>query len=366
MIPSTEEPPRPLIRLSAVVVAIGFAGLSTLLLCTPWTRVPVSSSGAPPSIMGAVLAATVPAIVSGFLLWFAARADCPWHRRQMRSAIKWAMGTGALGFVIGFAAPLFTSSKKMLGPLLAFYITGPLGIPLGLAVRSILPFVLLSPPPAYAPATPHEQLPWLPRCRLALMTAAISYFANIILLCIELRYTPNVIAPLELTLIPFVSIPNAALAFFAAWGLEAMRDLRAPAPKCGRLHNRLAVALGVLAITRFATLVTGNLVLLRDAHRIPSMSSEDVDRYVRTHPNLDDLRLALVAENPNASAPSLDTLAKASRKKLLAPRHHLLPVLGKSSEARTGTPAIHLLLQHPNLSETSRASLSRIKNTAAP
>jgi hypothetical protein len=96
------------------------------------------------------------------------------------------------------------------------------------------------------------------------------------------------------------------------------------------------------------------------------MSSEDVDRYVRTHPNLDDLRLALVAENPNASAPSLDTLAKASRKKLLAPRHHLLPVLGKSSEARTGTPAIHLLLQHPNLSETSRASLSRIKNTAAP
>jgi hypothetical protein len=96
------------------------------------------------------------------------------------------------------------------------------------------------------------------------------------------------------------------------------------------------------------------------------MPSEEIDRYVRTHASLDHFRLALAADNPNASAPSLDTLAKASRKKLLAPRHHLLPVLGKSSEARTGTPAIHLLLQHPNLSEASRASLARIKNTAAP
>lgn len=366
MIPSTEEPPPPLIRLSAVAVAIGFAGLSTLLLCTPWTRVPISSNGAPPSITGALLAATVPGVVSGFLLWFAARADCPWHRRQMRSAIKWAMGTGALGFLIGFAAPLFTSSKKMLGPLLAFYITGPLGIPLGLAVRSVLPFMLLSNLPARAPATPREELPWLPRCHLALWTAAITYLANIILLCIELRHNPHIIGPLDLTLIPFVSMPNAALAFLAAWGLEAMRDLRAPAPKCGRIHNRLAVVLGVLTVTRFATLATGNLVLLRDAHRLPTMPSEDVDRYVRTHPNLDYFRLALAADNPNASASTLDTLAKASRKKLLAPRHHLLPVLGKSDEARTGTPTIHLLLQHPNLSETSRASLSRIKNTAAP
>ncbi len=366
MIPSTEEPPRPIIRLSAVAVAIGFAGVSTLMLCTPWTRVPISSSGAPPSIIGALLAGAVPAIISGFLLWFAARADCPWHRRQMRSAIKWAMGMGALGFLIGFTAPLFTSSKKMLGPLLAFYITGPLGIPLGLAIRSLLPFVLLSNLPTYAPATPREELPWLPRCQLALVTAAITYLANIILECNTLRHNPNAIAPIELTLIPFVSIPNAALGFLAAWGLAAIRDLRSPTPKCGRLHNLLAVVLGVLAVTRFATLATGNLLLLRDAHRLPSVPSEEIDRYVRTHASLDHFRLALAADNPNASAPSLDTLAQASRKKLLASRHHLLPVLGKSSEARTGTPAIHLLLQHPNLSEASRTSLARIKNTAAP
>ncbi len=366
MNPTPEEPPHPLLRLSAAAVAIGFAGLATLTLCAPLTRVTINATGTPPSFASAVMTATIPAALSGFLLWFAALADSTWHRRQMRSAVKWGMGMGAIGFLIGFAAPLFTSSKKMLGPLLAFYITGPLGIPVGLALRSLLPFALHRTLPKTAPATFLDALPWGPRSQRALGVAAGVYLTSIILECITLRQSPETATPLELTLVPFVTIPNAFLTFVAAWGVDASRDLRMPAPRCGPFHNRLAVLIGLLAITRLATIAIGELALLRDARHLPKMSTNNLQQYLKNHPHPDHFRLALAADNPNASPESLDTLANAPRKKLLASRNHLLPVLGNSQEARKGCPAINLLLRHPNLSESSRMSLLRLKATSAP
>ena len=363
MIPP-EKPPSPVIRLAAVVCAIGFAGIATLILCSPWTRISLSSSGAPPSFGGALATAMVPGIVFSFLLWFASRADCPWHRKQMRSAIKWAMASGAIGFLIGFAAPLFTPSKKMLGPVLAFYVTGPLGIPIGLALRSVLPFLFQTNIPTYVPAPQIEPTPWIPRCKLALASAGFVYLGNILLECFSFRHSPQELAPLQLIAVPFLTIPNAALAFVAAWGFDAVRDLRSPTPQSGPLHNRVAMVIGLLAFSRFLTLGVSDLSLLRDAHRLPLMAAEDLDQYLKTHPQPDHFRLALAADNPNASPQSLETLAKAPRNKLLAPRTHYLPVLGRSEEARKGNPTIHLLLRNPNLAEPTRKTLSRLNRTS--
>lgn len=57
------------------------------------------------------------------------------------SALRWGLYCGALGFVLGFGGPIILTPQANQGPLLGIFITGPLGLVLGLiagATRDII------------------------------------------------------------------------------------------------------------------------------------------------------------------------------------------------------------------------------------
>ncbi len=358
--------PSPLVRLGAALLSIANIGLATLIALTPWTDIALSSSGHPPSFPAALAVATLPSIIAGFLGWFAARADSPWHRSQMRSAITWAIVTSAIGFLLGFIAPLFAPARSAFGPFLAFYITGPLGIPVGLALRSLMPFLVSAEIPPYVPTVHPQNAAWLRRCKWALLSTLVAYLVAITLGCLSVKHCTRPTAPLGLMLIPFTAAPTAFLGTLFGWGAAALRDLRSAKPECGRTHNLLASAAALIVLIVVTSSSVGALTLLRDAHRLSLMDATALEQYTRLHPRLDPFRMALIADNPAASAATLTKLSNSPRKDLLAPRIHPLRVLGKSQLASQGVPALTLLLAHPNLPPELRRPLERVRTQTSP
>lgn len=55
------------------------------------------------------------------------------YRARFDSAVLWAVGLGAAGFVLGFYGPMIFAPQANQGPLLGIFITGPGGFFVGLA-----------------------------------------------------------------------------------------------------------------------------------------------------------------------------------------------------------------------------------------
>lgn len=54
-------------------------------------------------------------------------------RQRTGYALRWALGVGAVGFVLGFFGPMLLAPGANQGPMLGIFITGPLGFACGLA-----------------------------------------------------------------------------------------------------------------------------------------------------------------------------------------------------------------------------------------